>query len=134
MNKKRFIFLVLAILFSAVILIYSNLNQKKDQEIQPNTVPSSQELQNKFCKDKDSGSEINYQQALEIAQKNNCGLPKEELVTFSENYLCNEITGTWWVDINVNPKKEGCNPACVVDVVNKTAEINWRCTGLIVPD
>ena len=43
----------------------------------------------------------------------------------------NESTGTWWIDLDV--VRPGCNPACVVNVANKPAEINWRCTGLIVP-
>ena len=45
----------------------------------------------------------------------------------------NEITRTWWFDANLNATKPGCNPACVVDEKTKTAEINWRCTGLIEP-
>lgn len=45
----------------------------------------------------------------------------------------NEGTKTWWFDANLNATKEGCNPACVVSEETKTAEINWRCTGLIVP-
>ncbi|MFZ5365294.1 MAG: hypothetical protein ACOZBH_03845 [Patescibacteria group bacterium] len=43
----------------------------------------------------------------------------------------NENTKTWWFDANLNVSKEGCNPACVVSEETKTAEINWRCTGLI---
>ncbi len=45
----------------------------------------------------------------------------------------NENTKTWWFDANLNSTPEGCNPACVVSEETKTAEINWRCTGLI-PD
>jgi hypothetical protein len=96
-------------------------------------IPSSQKLKNLFCKDNDSGVEISYQEAIKIAQKDKCGLKGEELITFSEKYLCNENTGTWWVDLNVKPKREGCSPACVVDIVDKTAEVNWRCTGLRPP-
>ena len=40
---------------------------------------------------------------------------------------------TWWFEANLNASKYGCNPACVVSEVTKTAEINWRCTGLITP-
>lgn len=94
-------------------------------------IPSSEKLKNQFCRDNDSGEEISYQEALDIAQKDKCGLKGEELVTFSENYLCNENTGTWWIDLNIRPEKKGCSPACVVDIVDKTAEVNWRCTGLI---
>lgn len=45
----------------------------------------------------------------------------------------NENSKTWWFDANLNSVKEGCNPACVVSEETKTAEINWRCTGLIAP-
>jgi len=45
----------------------------------------------------------------------------------------NENTKTWWFDANLNSVHEGCNPACVVSEETQTAEINWRCTGLIIP-
>ena len=45
----------------------------------------------------------------------------------------NRNTQTWWFDANLNATRPGCNPACVVSEVTKTAEINWRCTGLIEP-
>ena len=43
----------------------------------------------------------------------------------------NKDSKTWWYDANLNTTKPGCNPACVVNEETKTAEINWRCTGLI---
>lgn len=89
----------------------------------------SEKLKGQFCKDKKTGKEISYQEASEIAQKNKCGLQGETLVTFSTNYLCNDNAGTLWVDLQLKPKKAGCNPACVVNIVNKTASVNWRCTG-----
>jgi hypothetical protein len=46
-------------------------------------------------------------------------------------YVCNEGTETFW--INLNMTKQGCNPACVINLETNKAEINWRCTGLIVP-
>ncbi|MFH1286398.1 MAG: hypothetical protein ABII02_01455 [Candidatus Magasanikbacteria bacterium] len=42
----------------------------------------------------------------------------------------NENSKTWWFDANLITTQEGCNPACVVSEETKTAEINWRCTGL----
>jgi hypothetical protein len=51
-----------------------------------------------------------------------------------KNGFYNEVTKTWWFDANLNATKEGCNPACVVDEKTRTAEINWRCTGLIEPN
>jgi len=94
-------------------------------------IPWSEKPNGQFCKDKKTGVEISYQEASDIAQKNKCGMQGETLVAFSTNYFCNENTGTWWVDLLLTPEKTGCNPACVVNIVNKTAEINWRCTGAI---
>ena len=51
----------------------------------------------------------------------------------SDEHLCNSGTGTWWIDFIPDNPKEGCNPACVVFVDTSKTEINWRCTGLIVP-
>jgi hypothetical protein len=45
----------------------------------------------------------------------------------------NSNSQTWWYDANLNATRPGCNPACVVSEQTKTAEINWRCTGLIPP-
>jgi len=45
----------------------------------------------------------------------------------------NANTKTWWFDANLNATKPGCNPACVVSETSGTAEINWRCTGLVTP-
>lgn len=48
---------------------------------------------------------------------------------FRINSMCNENTWTFWIDLDI--EKTWCNPACVIDLETKTAEINWRCTGLI---
>jgi hypothetical protein len=48
-----------------------------------------------------------------------------------DKHYCNETTGTWWIDIVAYRK--GCSPACVIDVVTKKTEVNWRCTGAIAP-
>ena len=45
----------------------------------------------------------------------------------------NSNSKTWWFDANLNSTKEGCNPACVVSEETSQAEINWRCTGALVP-
>lgn len=44
-----------------------------------------------------------------------------------DTHMCNEDTRTWWIDLDI--EKEGCNPACVINVETKQAEINWRCMG-----
>jgi hypothetical protein len=43
----------------------------------------------------------------------------------------NNNSNTYWFALAA--KKEGCSPACVVFMDNKSAEVNWRCTGLITP-
>lgn len=50
-----------------------------------------------------------------------------------DNHICNTTTGTWWIDFTPNNPKEGCNPACVVNVETGEAEINWRCGGYMEP-
>ena len=47
----------------------------------------------------------------------------------TKGYVCNEGTGTYW--INMNLTKQGCSPACVIDVATSNASINWRCTGAL---
>ena len=49
--------------------------------------------------------------------------------------LYNENSNTWWFDIERMPglDADGCNPACVVSEATRAAEVNWRCTGLVVP-
>ncbi len=67
-----------------------------------------------------------FSDALSIAQGSEC--TKEGNLT--SNYFYNNNSRTWWFDLDV--KKQGCAPACVVHE-NRAAEINWRCTGLVVP-
>jgi hypothetical protein len=67
-------------------------------------------------------------EALSIASASEC----TQNATLTDRHSCNSVTGTWWIDLNL--EKEGCSPACVVNVDTKTAEINWRCTGLLVPE
>lgn len=68
-------------------------------------------------------------EAMSIAEEN-CIKEGESL---SSGYY-NENTKTWWFDATLSSIQSGCNPACVVSEETKTAEINWRCTGLILPD
>lgn len=45
----------------------------------------------------------------------------------------NPHSSTWWFDANLNARQAGCFPACVVDEKTRTAQINWRCTGVVAP-
>lgn len=72
-----------------------------------------------------TGESMSYFEALNLFNNEHCsweGSPKE-------THFCNETTGTWWIDIQTYRK--GCNPACVINVATKKAEVNWRCTGAI---
>ena len=64
-------------------------------------------------------------EACEMAMNSSC----IDEGNISENGTYNNITKTWWFDIDAD--MPGCAPACVVDDISRTVEINWRCTGLI---
>lgn len=64
-------------------------------------------------------------EARTIAEQSACA----EVGTLTETAFFNPVTGAWWIDLAAD--KPGCAPACVVDVATKTAEVNWRCTGLL---
>lgn len=81
---------------------------------------------NDFCAKSGTDKGITISAAIEAAVSGNCSDAK-----IKEPFICNENTGTWWIDLDI--EKEGCSPACVIDVMTRKTEINWRCTGLIVP-
>ena len=76
-----------------------------------------------YCAKEDFLHIMTLEKAKEIAINSECG------DRLKENHMCNEITGTYWIDLDII--KEGCNPACVINIETEEAEINWRCTGLI---
>ncbi len=71
---------------------------------------------------------LSMEEAQEIALNSSCTVEGN----ITNNYTYNNITRTWWFDMDI--ERAGCAPACVVDELNKSAEINWRCTGLIIPE
>ncbi|MDD4353868.1 MAG: hypothetical protein PHN56_05420 [Candidatus Nanoarchaeia archaeon] len=70
---------------------------------------------------------MSIDQALITVQTSDCA--NEGIL--SGVYVCNNITNTLWMDLTIEDL-EGCNPACVVDVLTGEVEINYRCTGLII--
>ncbi len=84
-------------------------------------------IEKQWCVKNETGTKMEFSEAKEIAVKSDCVKDGN----LKEGHFCNENSGTWWIDLDI--KKEGCNPACVIYVENKSAEINWRCTGLILP-
>jgi len=81
-----------------------------------------------LCQDSVSGASMSYAEAIAVAQASGC--TSEGQIT--EDRDCNSFTGTWWLGLDII--QPGCTPACVVNVSNKTAEINYRCTGALPPD
>lgn len=77
----------------------------------------------------ETGESMSLGIALKTASESSC----VSSASLTDRYSCNSITGTWWIDIDPIEPKQGCNPACVVNVKTGEAEINWRCTGLINP-
>lgn len=87
-----------------------------------------QGLPGEYCVKTDTREEMSLAEAKEIALKSEC----VERGSLKEEHFCNQYTGTWWIDLDI--QKKGCAPACVINVLTKKAEINWRCTGFIPPD
>jgi len=68
-------------------------------------------------------------EAIAIAEASPC----MDEGSLTGNIAYNGFTKTWWIGLAPNGERQGCNPACVVSEETRTAEINWRCTGLL-PD
>ncbi len=80
-----------------------------------------------ICAINDSKTRLSLSEAKKIYEASDCA----QTGNFNGEFSCNEGTGTWWLGIDAT--KSGCSPACVIHVGKRTAEINWRCTGLIIP-
>ncbi|MBN2478060.1 hypothetical protein JXB01_02100 [Candidatus Micrarchaeota archaeon] len=87
-------------------------------------IGTSEEVQEEYCTKEGTSLKMSFTEAKNIAQNSAC---TQEGPLGTEHW-CNEVTGTWWIDMNI--EKEGCNPACVINVETGEAEINWMCTGL----
>lgn len=77
------------------------------------------------CVPKEGSDGLSFEQALAIASVSECA----DKGTFGTEYIYNPNSRTWWIDIDMDAP--GCSPACVISEDTKTAEINWRCTGLV---
>ncbi len=71
---------------------------------------------------------LNQNEAREIAANSSC----MDVGNLTADNSYNNYTNTWWIGLDI--VKPGCSPACVVYEDNKTVEINWRCTGLVMYD
>lgn len=80
-----------------------------------------------ICTSSVTGVSMSYPNAVLKAMASDCATKGQ----LKETHICNENSGTWWIDLKVSASE--CNPACVIDVTTGAAEVNWRCTGLIEP-
>lgn len=78
-----------------------------------------------------NGYEISHTEAFQIAQQTSCNIEAGKQISFTDQVFCNEVTGTFWIDVTTSPAVQGCSPACVVTLKDKTAAVNWRCTGAL---
>ncbi|MBU3956929.1 hypothetical protein KKI19_01425 [Patescibacteria group bacterium] len=122
MSQKNKI-LVGVVVILALAGIAFGVNKYRQKQIQP-LPPLGQE---EDCVKVGTKEEMSLLEAKEIALESEC----VEEGNLTDEYFCNDYTGTWWIDLDI--QKPGCAPACVINVSTGEAEINWRCTGLIPP-
>ncbi len=110
--KKSFVLLALFVFLSVLLISGCQIQDSGNESI---TV----------CMHQGTDSKMTLDEAKSIALASECnqGILKEETAT------CNQYTGTWWIDLDI--EQQGCSPACVIGVATRNASINWRCTGLI---
>ena len=109
---KAIVFLAVGLLAVVALLVFSVAEVK--------SIPASTQ-----CTHSATGISMSWTTAMGMAQTSECLAEG----SFEGAPVCNEDTGTWWIDLDI--EKPGCNPACVIDVRTGEAEINWRCTGLV---
>ncbi|MBU1118806.1 hypothetical protein KKH43_02920 [Patescibacteria group bacterium] len=107
-----------------VFLLFFAVSCQKQEQAQVEKQDNEQKTE-EYCAKTGSDKKMSYDDAKAIAEKSDC--VKEG--GLKETHMCNENSGTWWIDLDVD--KKGCSPACVIDTESGSAEINWRCTGLL---
>jgi hypothetical protein len=82
-----------------------------------------QNNQSNFC------GNLSLNEITNIANQSTC--IQNGTLNLTKELFCNNYTDTAWLGLDLLEPKPLCNPACVVNVITKEAEINWRCTGLL---
>lgn len=86
-------------------------------------LPKTSEITEEYCTKIGTDESLSLSEAKQMAVDSECG------DRLKDTYMCNDDTGTWWIDLDI--ETEMCNPACVVNVATRQAEINWRCMGVL---
>lgn len=126
MKAKLFLFVILLILISGCA-DQKPLACTEEAKVCPDGSAVGRTAPN--CEFAACPSAISIEEARAIAEKSEC----TEKGTLKDEYVYNENSKTFWISLEMKEefKKDICNPACVVSEDTKTAEINWRCTGLL---
>lgn len=124
--KKAFTLTILTFILLAGCSTDSSTSEEESKVINnfPTTAGTESAKESDICTDPETGEEMTLEEARVVSGRTS--LCRDQLKEFA---FCNETTGTWWIDREND--KEGCNPACVVNIKSKNVEVNWRCTGLI---
>ena len=70
---------------------------------------------------------LSYSEARAIALNSECA----KFGYLLDFHWCNPGTNTWWIALKPYKPLPNCRPACVIDVVKKTASVNAMCTGVL---
>ena len=125
MRKLSLILGVLALVMFMGAMCSSTTTNTNTTDVNVPPANLNEAIGEEECKDTTTGNSMTYDEAVKIADASECA----QEGALKDTYMCNDVTGTWWIDLDI--QKEGCSPACVINVNDKTAEINWRCTGLL---
>jgi len=117
--KKIVLIIILLIIISGAGVFYLSSNN-----LSLNSFGESKETGGELAKQ----GKLSYQEVRDIALKSSC----IETGNLTENYQYNDFTRTWWIDLDAG--KAGCSPACVIKEDDRSAEVNWRCTGAIAEE
>ena len=121
-HKLLFALFVLSILFfpgCSQNAQVTDTNPKVTQSESSDTALTDDERCTKY----DTRESMLYKEARDLAEKSACAIEGK----LKSTHWCNTATGTWEIDTTI--EKAGCMPTCLINVVTKETEINWKCTG-----
>jgi putative hemolysin len=120
MSKRNVLIISLALL----ALVLAACGAPQSAPVTPAATPQSATPQSASPQ---NATPMSLADARQIASQSAC----LQSGTLKDTAVYNPNSNTWWIDMAAD--KPNCNPACVVDVKTKTAEVNWRCTGAVPP-
>lgn len=83
----------------------------------------------RICSKTGTSITMSIEEAKAIANGSECTTKVGALENY---YWCDADTGTWWIKLD-NSKMKGCFPTCIVDIATGLVDINYMCTGALLP-